>query len=39
MVDDLRREWKWIVVPLEVEFEGSRLNWYEKEEIGAGMAV
>lgn len=31
MVHDIRREWPWIIVPLEVETEIARTNWHEKE--------
>ena len=31
MVRDIRKEWPWIIVPLEVETEIARTNWHEKE--------
>lgn len=30
---DLPRAWPWIIVPLSVEIEGSRENWYEKKPL------
>jgi len=35
MCKDIRKEWDWIIVPLEVEIEIAPINksWYEKEEI------
>ena len=31
MTRDIRKEWPWIIVPLEVETEIARTNWFEKE--------
>ena len=31
MCERLRLAWKWIRTPLEVEAEGSEVNWYEKK--------
>ena len=31
MTVDVRRHWPWIIVPLDVEAEVGRRNWYEKE--------
>lgn len=35
MTDEIRNVWKWIIVPLEVEFEASPVNgsWWEKKEV------
>lgn len=33
MIHDIRRMWDWIIVPLEVEFEASDKNWYEKQPV------
>ena len=33
MTKDVRREWPWVIVPLEVECEISDRNWYEKKEV------
>jgi len=35
MSKDIQKEWKWLIVPLEVEVEATPINgsWYEKEEI------
>jgi len=33
MVEELRRAWPWIIVPLEIEVEGSEVNWWEKKEL------
>lgn len=33
MVVELRKEWDWINVPLEIEAQIARENWYEKEDI------
>jgi len=30
---DLPQHWKWIIVPLEVEVETSRTNWWEKQKV------
>ncbi len=35
MTRDIRREWPWIIVPLEIEAEVSETNWYEKEPVAA----
>jgi len=32
-LDDLRKAWKWICVPLGIDIEGSDVNWFEKSEI------
>jgi len=29
----LREEWHWIITPMEIEAEGSRENWHEKQEL------
>jgi DNA polymerase-1 len=33
MTQDIRKEWDWVIVRLDVEAAGSYRNWYEKEEI------
>ena len=33
MCVDIKKEWKWIITPLEIEAEFSRTNWYDKKEI------
>lgn len=33
MTIELRKAWKWIVVPLEIEAESSDVNWWEKREV------
>ncbi len=33
MTEDIRREWKWIIVPLSIEAEVAETNWYEKEAV------
>ena len=33
MIDDLRKEWKWIIVPLEIEAEVGETNWFDKKEV------
>ncbi len=33
MTEDIRREWKWIIVPLTIEAEVGERNWYEKVEV------
>jgi len=33
MTKDVVDHYKWLIVPLDIEAEGSRKNWYEKEEI------
>ena len=33
MCEDIKKEWKWIITPLQVEAEFSNVNWYEKKEI------
>ena len=33
MVEELRAAWSWIIVPLEIEAEGSDVNWWEKKEM------
>jgi DNA polymerase-1 len=33
MVTKLRKAWNWLIVPLEIEVEGSEKNWFEKKEI------
>lgn len=30
---DLPRAWPWLIIPLSVEIEGSRQNWYEKRPL------
>ncbi len=30
---DIRKAWKWIIVPLEIELEVGEKNWYEKREV------
>lgn len=36
MSEDIRKEWKWIIVPLEVETEATGVNesWYYKRKVG-----
>jgi DNA polymerase-1 len=33
MCIDIKKVWKWIITPLEIEAEFSEINWYEKKEI------
>jgi DNA polymerase I-like protein with 3'-5' exonuclease and polymerase domains len=33
MCIDIKKEWEWIITPLEIEAEFSNKNWYEKKEI------
>ena len=33
MSEDIRKAWKWIIVPLAVEHEVSRTNWYLKQSV------
>jgi DNA polymerase-1 len=33
MLKDIRREWPWIIVPLEVEQEVAETNWFEKKKV------
>ena len=33
MCERIRQEWSWIITPLDVEAEGSDVNWYEKKAI------
>ena len=33
MTEDVRKEWQWILTPLEIEVEVSDINWYEKCEV------
>jgi len=33
MCVDIKKEWEWIITPLEVEGEFSEKNWFEKKEI------
>jgi DNA polymerase-1 len=33
MTEDIRNEWNWLVVPLEVEAEVGERNWWEKKEV------
>lgn len=33
MIDELQREWKWIIVPMEIESEATETNWSEMEEV------
>lgn len=33
MCEKIRKEWEWIVTPLDIEAEGSDVNWYEKKAI------
>ena len=33
MTVDIRREWPWLIVPLEAEASRSDVNWFRKEEI------
>jgi len=33
MTVDIRKEWKWIIVPLEVEIELAENNWWEKHKV------
>ena len=35
MVDKLREAWDWIITPLEIDVEGSDVNWHEKEALAA----
>ncbi len=32
-LDELRKAWRWIVVPLGIDIEGSDRNWFEKKEL------
>jgi len=32
-LDELRKAWRWIVVPLGIDIEGSDVNWWEKKEL------
>jgi len=34
-LEDLRKAWKWIVVPLGMDIEGSDVNWFEKKGLEA----
>ena len=31
--EDLRKAWRWIITPLEIDVEGSDVNWYAKREL------
>ena len=33
MCVDIRKEWPWIITPLDIEGEFSDVNWYEKKEV------
>ena len=33
MTEDVRKAWDWVIVPLEIEAEVARTNWYEKEKV------
>lgn len=33
MCKDIRKEWPWIITPLDIEGEFSDTNWYEKKEV------
>ena len=33
MCERLREHWPWIITPLEIEAEGSRKNWFEKQDL------
>lgn len=33
MCTDIKKAWKWIITPLEIEAEFSEINWYEKKEV------
>lgn len=33
MCIDIKKEWKWIITPLEVEGEFSDKNWFEKKGV------
>jgi DNA polymerase-1 len=33
MVDELCKNWKWIIVPIDVEFEETATNWFDKKAI------
>lgn len=33
MTEDIRKEWPWIIVDLEIEAEKTESNWYSKEEV------
>lgn len=33
MTERLLEHWKWIIVPITVEVEGSNISWYDKKEI------
>lgn len=35
MVDELRKAWPWIITPIDVEFEITETNWFEKKAIEA----
>ncbi|MBT7929474.1 hypothetical protein HN682_06130 [Candidatus Peregrinibacteria bacterium] len=33
MCEEIKKDWKWIITPLEIEAEFSEVNWFEKKEI------
>ena len=33
MTGDVRKEWSWIITPLAVGVEGSKVNWFEKKAL------
>lgn len=33
MTVDIRKSWSWIIVPLAIEAEVGRRNWFEKEAV------
>ncbi len=33
MTVDVRKHWKWVIVPLEIEAEVAKTNWYQKETV------
>jgi len=33
MCIEIKKAWKWIITPLEIEAEFSNKNWYEKEKV------
>jgi DNA polymerase-1 len=33
MTEDVRKKWKWVIVPLEIEAEIAETNWFDKKEV------
>jgi DNA polymerase I len=33
MTEEIRKHWKWIIVPLDIEAEVSESNWFEKKAV------